>query len=487
MAESFEREIRRILHAGCPVVCCETFEEDRLAAAVAGIAAELGVPCRRWTLLGAGSAPPLEAVRRELAALLGEPGPAVLLASDVHHFLGDPVVQRAIRAFVAAAEPGRRLIVCAPAFRVPAELEHDVVVVALPLPDAERLAEVAGEALDGIGAARPAGGLDPIGDALRGLTEAEARWVVRKAAQDAGGTPGAAEIMRQKGWRFAQAEGLEIVTGDVPFERLGGLDELKRWLSERGGAFSRQARAYGLPPPRGLMLMGVQGCGKSLAAKAIASFWGLPLVRLDMGLIAGHEHPEASLRRAVRVAEAMAPVVLWVDEIEKGFAGAVGPDARRLLGGFVTWLQEKSDPVFVVATANEVEDLPPELPRKGRFDEIFFVDLPDAHERAEIFRIHLAARGRDPAAFDVEALARRADRFSGSEIEQAVLSALHVAFAGRREVATADVLGAIADTVPLATTFEDRIKALREWARVRARPATQDRRRLDLFRQHGSG
>jgi len=274
---------------------------------------------------------------------------------------------------------------------------------------------------------------------------------------------------------------MEIVADEVPLDRVGGLDELKRWLDERRLAFSRGARDFGLPPPRGLLLMGVQGCGKSLAAKAIARFWSLPEVRLDLGLIVGHPYPEALLRQATRIAEAMAPVVLWVDEIEKGF-GTEAAGARRLLGGFVTWLQEKREPVFVVATANEVEALPPELPRKGRFDEIFFFDLPNAHERVEIARIHLAARGRDPARFDLEALARKTDRFSGSELEQVVLSALYAAFSAGRELEQADLLAAAAETVPLATTYEDRIKALREWARTRARPATLDRRKLDAFR-----
>jgi SpoVK/Ycf46/Vps4 family AAA+-type ATPase len=230
------------------------------------------------------------------------------------------------------------------------------------------------------------------------------------------------------------------------------------------------------------MLMGIQGCGKSLAAKAIARFWQVPIVRLDMGMIIGHAYPEAVLRRAIHIAEAMAAVVLWVDEIEKGFAGENAGASRRLLGGFVTWLQEKQEPVFVVATANDVETLPPELPRKGRFDEIFFVDLPNHHERSEIFAIHLGARGRTAAQFDIDALVRKSDKFSGSEIEQAVLSGLYAAFSAGRELQNADLLGAVGETVPLATTFEDRIKTLREWARTRARPATLDRRKLDAFK-----
>lgn len=481
MGDAFDGPVREVLHAGCPVVCCETHEEARLVAAVAAIARELGVPVRSWSLLDAPGVPPAEAVAAELRALREATGPQVLLLADVHPFLDHPAVARAIRAFVAAAPPGRRLILVSPLFRVPPELEHDLVVLSLPLPDPAALAAVAAETLAALKLAPDPAALAAVGDALRGLTLAEARWVVRKAVRSAGGAvPGPAVVLREKGWRFGRAEGMEIVAEEVPLERVGGLDELKRWLDERRLAFSRGARDFGLPPPRGLLLMGVQGCGKSLAAKAIARFWSLPEVRLDLGLIVGHPYPEALLRQAIRIAEAMAPVVLWVDEIEKGF-GTEAAGARRLLGGFVTWLQEKREPVFVVATANEVEALPPELPRKGRFDEIFFFDLPNVHERAEIARIHLAARGRDPAKFDLDALARRTDRFSGSELEQVVLSALYAAFSAGRDLQQADLLAAAAETVPLATTYEDRIQALREWARTRARPATLDRRKLDAF------
>jgi len=481
--DAFSSQVREVLHAGCPVVCCETHEEQRLDAAVASIAAELGVPLRRWSLLDAPpGAAPVAAIAGELKTLREGSGAQVLLLADVHGFLEEPLVARAIRAFVAQAPKGRRLILVSPLFRVPAELEHDIVVLSLPLPEPAELAAAAAEALGGLNLSAPAEQLAAIGDALRGLTASEARWVVRKAARAAnGGVPDPAIVLREKGWRFAQVEAMEIVAEEVPFDRVGGLDELKRWLGERRNAFSRQARAFGLPPPRGLLLMGVQGCGKSLAAKAIARFWNLPVVRLDLGTIIGHAYPESVLRRAIHIAEAMAPVVLWVDEIEKGFAGEDAGTARRLLGGFVTWLQEKREPVFVVATANEVAALPPELPRKGRFDEIFFVDLPNVHERGEIFGIHLAARGRDPARYDLKALAQKADRFSGSEIEQAVLSALYAAFSTGRELENADLVGAVAETVPLATTFEDRLKELREWARTRARPATLDRRKLDAF------
>jgi hypothetical protein len=357
MTDAFSSPLREVLHAGCPVVCCETHEEARLDTAVAAIAAELGVPVRRWSLLDAAAGtPPVDAVAAELAELRRGTGPLILLLADVHPFLAEPSVARAIRAFVGQAPKGRRLILVSPLFHVPAELEHDVVVLSLPLPSPAELSAAATEALGGLGLAASPETIAALGDALRGLTVSEARWVVRKAVRAADGAlPDPPTVLREKGWRFAQVEAMEMVAEEIPLARVGGLDELKRWLGERREAFSRRARDFGLPPPRGLLLMGVQGCGKSLAAKAIAGFWGVPIVRLDMGLIIGHAYPEAVLRRAIRVAEAMAPVVLWVDELEKGFAAENAGASRRILGSLVTWLQEKREPVFVVATANEVE------------------------------------------------------------------------------------------------------------------------------------
>jgi SpoVK/Ycf46/Vps4 family AAA+-type ATPase len=261
---------------------------------------------------------------------------------------------------------------------------------------------------------------------------------------------------------------------------VGGLDALKGWLGRRGAAFSEAARRFGLPEPKGLLLLGVQGCGKSLTAKAIAAQWRLPLLRLDMGRIFSGliGSSEENLRRAIRVAESVAPVVLWVDEIEKGLSGtrssgsSDGGVTARVFGALLTWLQEKTAPVFVVATANQIHDLPPELLRKGRFDETFFIDLPGAEERREILAIHVARRGRDPARFDLDRLAARADGFSGAELEQAVLSGLYEAFAEGVDLSHAHLERAVAETLPLSTTMREEIDALRSWARTRTRPAS---------------
>src|SRR5262249_13562452 len=245
-------------------------------------------------------------------------------------------------------------------------------------------------------------------------------------------------------------------------------------------AFSAEAHAFGLPEPRGLLLLGVQGCGKSLTAKAIASQWALPLLRLDMGRVFSGlvGSSEENLRRAIRVAESAAPAVRWLDEIDKALSGSAssnvsdGGTTARVLGTFLTWLQEKTAPVFVVATANRVEGLPPELLRKGRFDEIFFIDLPDAAERQDILRIHLSRRGRAPEGFDLAGIAARAEQFSGAELARAVAEGLRAAFAPRAGSRDAPLPRAAGGTVPLAVPPREAISRIRDWARDRPRPAS---------------
>jgi SpoVK/Ycf46/Vps4 family AAA+-type ATPase len=259
---------------------------------------------------------------------------------------------------------------------------------------------------------------------------------------------------------------------------VGGLGALKAWLGSRDGAFSERARDFGLPEPKGLLLLGVQGCGKSLAAKAIANSWRLPLLRLDVGAVmnAYVGSSEENMRKAIRISESLAPCILWLDEIEKGFAGFGGQQdggtTARVFATFLTWMQEKTKPVFVIATANSIERLPPEMLRKGRFDEIFFVDLPSEPERLEIFRIHLSRRNRFPEQFDLARLAAASTGMSGAEIEAVVIEALWGAFPEGRQLTQEDLLRAIQATVPLSRTMSESIEGLRSWARTRARPAS---------------
>ena len=288
-------------------------------------------------------------------------------------------------------------------------------------------------------------------------------------------------ILSEKKQLIRKSGILEYYDHEEGLENLGGLEVLKDWLKKRNTAFSEKAREFGLPSPRGVLLLGVQGCGKSLTAKTVAALWRQPLLRLDMGSIFSSlvGSSEENLRRAIRTAESIAPAILWVDEIEKAFSGTQSSSqsdagtTSRVFGTFLTWLQEKKKPVFVIATANSITQLPPELLRKGRLDEIFFVDLPSAEERGEIFKIHIGKKGRNPARYETDALVDASEGFSGSEIEQAVVSALYDAYDELRDLEPRDLLRALRETVPLSRTMSEQIETMRKWAGVRARRASK--------------
>jgi SpoVK/Ycf46/Vps4 family AAA+-type ATPase len=275
---------------------------------------------------------------------------------------------------------------------------------------------------------------------------------------------------------------LEYYAASTSLKDVGGMEFLKEWLRKRTRSFSDKAAAFGLPAPKGVLLLGVQGCGKSLVAKAIASHWDLPMLRMDVGKVFGSlvGQSEENVRRAIQVAESVAPCVLWVDELEKGFAGVQcggygdSGTTQRVFATFLTWMQEKTAAVFLIATANDVSQLPPELLRKGRFDEIFFIDLPDSPEREEIFSIHLKKRKRDPKDFDLKELAKQTAGFSGAEVEQVVIAGLFAAFDKDRELTQEDLLGEAKEFVPLSVMMREEINALREWAKLRTRPASRN-------------
>lgn len=384
----------------------------------------------------------------------------------------------------------RRIVLFFPAeFEgVPDELLGRVPSLAFPLPDEALRRELV--------AASPGPGEAPwepevvegLTSLLAGLTASEITHLVARVAQANGPRETLlAEARRLKAELVRRTRSLEVRYPAETLDDVGGLDLLKGWLLRRKRAFLPEARAFGLPEPRGLFLFGVQGCGKSLAAKVLSSVFELPLLRLDfVTLFGGQAPPEAGLHDVLATCDAMAPVVLWIDEVDKLFASSGGGDAAslaRVLAGFLTWMQERRAPVFVVATANAVDRLPPELLRKGRFDDVFFLDLPGVFEREEILRIHLRRRGRDPQGFDVTALARKAGFFSGAELEQVVIGGLYRAFEAGRDLTEADLDAEVTATVPLYATAEETVKHLREFARTRARPATSATDVLDLFRR----
>ncbi len=493
---SLPREIAELWSAGTPIVYLVTGEEERGVAACREAARAFEATAAVWSAhrglepLAPSARDPLDL----LDAVLQAPAPLLAVLLDFHLELQRSAVARKLRDLAPRlSAEGRCLAVVAPRLVLPDGLAHEAAVLRLPLPSDAELGTVLDAAAAHAGAAPDAAARHRAVGAALGLGEAQARRAFLRAlrADPALGARGFAAVVQEKVRILARDLGLELVESAERPEDLGGLEGFKAWMAERALAFAPDARRFGLPAPRGVLLLGVQGCGKSLASKVAATQLGVPLVRLDLPRVLGAgEGAEENLARALEAAEVNAPMALWVDEIEKAFAGSgpgQGGDARaaRLLGAFSTWLKERRRPVFVVATANDVTRLPPELLRRGRFDELFFVDLPDLEARKAILAVHLRRRGRDPERFDLQALAQLCADYSGAELEQVVVGGLHRAYALGRELETQDLRRVAQDLVPLYRTYEETIKALREWARGRARTAGREGAVVELFRRAG--
>ena len=486
---AFVEKLKRVRGSGVPVAYLVTTEEQR---AIAACREAFGDQVVVWSSTQGlqGVAPGARDGAAVLAAIAERRDrPLVPVLLDFDEELAKPGVARRLRDEAPRlGAPGHFLVVVAPRPRVPEGLRDDVTVLSLPLPGADELAaELRALLPRGADPAR----IHAAVTAAAGLTRSQAVRAFRgaAAADPALGPDALSAILEHKRQLLARDRGLDIVDVREGPESVGGLETFKSWIHERALAFAPEASGYGLQAPRGVMLLGVQGCGKSLAAKAAAAVLHVPLLRLDLPRVLGAgDGAQEGLARALEAAEAIAPVTLWVDEIEKAFAGSApgqGADSRaaRLLGAFSTWLQERSAPVFVVATANDVTRLPPELLRRGRFDELFFVDLPDLAAREEILALHLAKRGRARDRLDLHAIADLCADYSGAELEQVVTGALHRAFALGRDVETQDLRRVAQDLVPLYRTYEEQIKALREWARGKARVAAREAAVVDLFRK----
>lgn len=500
MPNKFMDEMDRLIRARYPLLYVVTWEEERARKYFMALAEGHQKSLYEWSItdgfrrmMGPKDAPRQEKRTREPLAVLNEilqsDASAIYLLKDFHGYIEAPEVVRQLRDLAAALRRSKKtVVILSPVLKLPPELDKSVTIVDLPLPSFHELKDLLDSAIGDPRSRRFQVNLTPVDKealvkAAQGLTltEAESAFsqaIVRDGVLDATDIE---TVVSEKRQIIRKSGILDYYDTPDRLSSVGGMDLLKDWLAKRVQAFSEEARQFGLPQPRGILLLGVQGCGKSLLSKAIASSWQLPLLRVDMsrifqGIIGSSEQ---NMRQALTVAESIAPVVLWVDEIEKGLSGlesSAASDAgttARVLGIFLTWLQEKRSPVFVVATANQVDGLPPELLRKGRFDEIFFVDLPRREEREEIVRIHLRKLNRDPAKFDVKTLAKATVGFSGAEIEQAIVSALHDAFFAKRELQSDDVLNSIKETVPLSTTMRESVEALRVWARHRARPVSR--------------
>jgi len=432
---------------------------------------------------------------------------AVYVLKDFHVFLNNSyphasAVIRKLRDLSDALHTAyATVILLSPVLQLPEELQKDITVIDYDLPGLRELDGLLTRALDsvrgqkGVDATISAEQRERVLKAALGLTITEAENVFAKCIVEKGKFD-VDLIVAEKQQLIRKSGVLEYFESKEDVSDIGGLELLKAWLRNRSLAFTEKAQKFGLPSPRGILLLGVQGCGKSLTCKAVAHLWRLPLLRLDVGRIfAGLVgSSEENMRRAIQMAETVSPCVLWLDEIEKGLAGVQSSSyadsgvTARVFATFNTWMQEKSKPVFVVATANDISQLPPELLRKGRFDEIFFVDLPGEPERRDIFEIHLRKRGRDPKQFDLDRLAAESGGFSGAEIEQAIIAGLYAAFevarpdaatpaaegglAGERDVTTDDIVAAIKQTVALSVTMKEDIDLVRRWAKGRARPAS---------------
>jgi SpoVK/Ycf46/Vps4 family AAA+-type ATPase len=420
---------------------------------------------------------------QQLDGLFGKQEPqTVVLMRDLqlHMDHSDPMLTRRIKDTLRVAKAnGHTLIFLGCRINLPPELDHEITRIDMDLPGNNELATV----LDGIimSAGIPEPAAETRESALanaKGLTTTEAENAFALSIVETQGIS-TAVIAREKARTLKKNGLVEIVEGSTSLDDIGGLENLKTWLTRRAGAFSDAAKTYGLPAPKGLLIVGIPGTGKSLTAKATAGAFGLPLLRLDMGRVFGGlvGQSEANLRAVIQTSEAIAPCVLWIDEIEKGFSGSSssgstdGGTSARVFGSFLSWMQEKEKPVFVVATANDVSKLPPEFLRKGRFDEMFFVDLPDAQERQQIWKIVIARHGRKTDDYDTSVLSTTCEQYTGAEIEAVFIDALHEAFAESREPADNDINDAIANTIPLAQLMDAQIAALRTWAKGRARPA----------------
>lgn len=493
---------------GATCVRVVTYEEPEMREVVLDVASQMDLYVWAWSsTMGLRHGPlgvEVVATENPAAALsylqrtMDEPAMVVLL--DMAPHLSDPIVLRALRDLIErfrlepaiATNGGRpratsRVILIDHNEQVPLVIEHLSTRYHVSMPDDDEIEGIIKKVVRNLNRDTPIRAelarkdLDAIVENLRGLTRRQVSQLVHEAVvhDHALTADDLALIVRGKKVLMGSGGVLEFVEAPTSLDDIGGMKRLKAWLKQRERAFDESAAEMGLPTPRGVLLLGVQGAGKSLASKAIATAWKRPLMRLDPGALFDRYvgESERRLREALRQAEAMSPCVLWIDEIEKGFASAShrsndGGLSQRMFGTLLTWMQEHKTPVFLVATANDIEAMPPELLRKGRFDEIFFVDLPEPEARGAIFKVHLKKRKLEPARFDLPRLVEASEGFSGAEIEQAVISGLHAAVDGGRPLVTADVLESLQTSPPLSVTMAERIAQLRAWAKGRCVPAS---------------
>ena len=484
--------IETLIRARYPLIYVVSFEENRVESELLRITQNRKKQIYKWSITNGLENPdgsflgefkdPIKVLEYILQSDIN----GIFVMKDYHPYLNESVVIRKLRDVAHSLKTSMKNVVfLSPILKVPVELEKEISVVDYNLPGKEEIGQIVKSISESIGEAdkleisRNPMLLQKVVEAALGLTAEEAENVFAKSLVQTGDF-NLKIILSEKEQIIRKSGVLEYCHVNENMKGVGGLDDLKKWLNKRGKAFTPEARDFGLPEPRGVLLLGIPGCGKSLTAKAISSMWQLPLLKLDVGKVFSSlvGSSEENVRRAIQTAESIAPSILWLDEMEKGFSGlgssgqTDGGTTARVFGTFLTWLQEKKTPVFVVATCNNVSQLPPELLRKGRFDEIFFVDLPSKEERKEIFKIHLEKRNRDSKGFNIEKLAEKSIGFSGSEIEEIIISSLYDAFDDGKELDQSYIEKTIENMVPLSQTMEDQIKGTREWAKIRAKKAS---------------
>lgn len=481
--------ITSYLQAGYPTLWIRTWEEDRALTQLTKVAGDLSLKLKVWSITEGWVSKdtgkrlevsdPVEALN---AVRDGEDSSLYVLL-NFHFYLGSPEVLQKIKDLIPIAKSrGRHLVFLSCRVDLPPEIEKEITLIDIPLPKIEELSAVLDSVLESVPHSIQVDDRKALLENALGLTcaEAENAFALSLVRHKSFSIESIRDVQLEKSNIIRKSGLLEFIPADHTTEEIGGLDLLKSWLSERKRAFSEKAQVFRLPNPKGVLVVGVPGSGKSLSAKAISSAWNLPLLRFDIGKVFGSlvGQSEEQMRRALQLAETISPCILWIDELEKGMAGLQGSGSSdsgvtaRVLGTFLTWMQEKTRPVFVFATANNVNALPPELLRKGRFDELFYVDLPSEVERKDILRIHLTKRRRNPEAFDLGQLARESDGFGGAEIEQAIVSGLYRAFSLNRDLQTTDIVEACRATKPLSQIMKAHIERIREWGATNARPAS---------------
>lgn len=487
-------ELRLLVNSRHPLITVETPDEERLEQMLLEVATELCVPLYEWSVTaglakyGGSAIYNTEPPEQALANIQLIQGDAIFLLKDFGRYCDNDRICRRLRDLAEKFRTARRaIVISAPSLQLPAELAPEAAAFQLNLPTSEELlpgvkgvlAELSRE--QHIAVALDLQGMGQLARNLAGLSREEAMRTLRMCVMSRGRADNGLvdDVLVAKHEALRNQGLIESVPRDTSFQDVAGLKHLREWVAKRKSALTPDGQRFGLEPPKGILITGVQGCGKSLAAQAVAGEWGFELARLDAGALYDKfvGESEKKLHKALELAQKLAPLVLWIDEIEKAFASAGSSGdadaglSQRLLATMLTWMQDRQGGVFLAATSNNITALAPEMMRKGRFDEIFFVDLPSADVRAALFELHLNKRGRDATTFDLPKLAGASNGFSGAEIEQAIIAGLYTAFSQRQQLTTDVVLAEIRSTQPLSVTRAEEVESIRRWAKTRAMPA----------------